>query len=144
MALNQADTRRLVSLMARQMQFPPEFDPKSGMPNWRGGKGGTIDAIKRLLNLRCSAQTIHDVLRRTHKAFMDSTLEDFDAGEQEAPRASGKSMEDYEIMLAIRNLRDGYGYDLTLMVANELRFACSPPKEEICNSTLQSESGLQA
>jgi hypothetical protein len=46
-------------------------------------------------------------------------------------------MEDFEIMLAIRNLRDGYGHDLTLMVANELRFACSPPKEEICNSTLR-------
>ena len=46
-------------------------------------------------------------------------------------------MEDFEIMLAIRNLRDGYGYDLTLMVANELRFASSPPKAEISETTLR-------
>jgi hypothetical protein len=137
MALNEAEQRRMISYLARQMNFPPEFDPHTGLPNWRGGKGGTIAAITRLLDLRCDPDTVYYVLRRTYNAFMDCDLENFDAGEREVKTGRKVLMEDFEIMLAIRNLRDGCGFDLTLMVANELRFACDPPKPEICNSTLR-------
>jgi hypothetical protein len=137
MSLNQADTRGLISFMARQMNFPPEYDMQSGLPNWRGGKGGTIDAITKLLYISYSPNTVHPVLRRTHKALMDGALSDFDARERGVTKGREDAMEEYEIMLAIRNLRDGYGYDLTLMVANELRFAMTPPRPEISEPAMR-------
>lgn len=131
MALKQRDTRRMVSHLARQMNFPSEHNER-GQPNWRGGEGRTTSAMMKLLTASCSANTVHDALRRTHAAFMDGNLDGFDAGD--APKAQKPGMEDFEIMLAIRNL---HGCDLTAMVANELRDARVPAKPRVSRSTLR-------
>jgi hypothetical protein len=66
---------------------------------------------------------------------MNGALDEFDAGD--ITRSCKAAMEDFEIMLAIRDLRDGHGHDLTLMVANEPRDACVPAKPRVSRSTLR-------
>jgi hypothetical protein len=134
MALNERDTRRMTSCLARQMNFPSECN-EVGQPNWRGGEGGTMSATMKLSTVSCSANTVCDVLRRTHDASMDGALDEFDAGD--VTKSYEADVGDFEIMLAIRNLRDGRGCDLTLMVANELREACVPAKPLISRSSLR-------
>ena len=48
MALNQRGTRRMASCLARQTNFPSEHN-EVGQPNWRGGEGGAMSAMMKLL-----------------------------------------------------------------------------------------------
>jgi hypothetical protein len=91
----------------------------TGVDQWMG-KGGVVAAIIAHLDITMQAKHVVKVLERTYDAFLEGKLATFDAGVHTFKKKKLR-MNDQEVQLALKCVRDNLGLDLTTKRVNTYR-----------------------